>query len=57
MLQHSGKLSLPGWLGTRRLLREFLVEQKLPDEIRKQNEENLDSGQRAWKITSNDGTS
>jgi hypothetical protein len=55
MLQHSSKLSLQAWLETRMLLREFLVENKLPAEIRKQNKDNLDSGRRNWKITAKDG--
>jgi Family of unknown function (DUF5946) len=55
MLQHSSKLSWQGWLETRRLLREFLIENKPPAEIRNQNKNNVDSGRRNWKITSNDG--
>ncbi len=57
MLQHSSKLSLQGWHETRRLLKEFLIKNKSPVEIRKQNKNNVDSGMRKWKITSNDGIS
>jgi hypothetical protein len=56
MLQHSSKLSLQGWLETRRLLREFLIYHKAPAEIRRQNKDQVDSGKRAWKIASKDGT-
>jgi len=55
MLQHSSKLSRQGWLETRRLLREFLIEKKSPAEIRRQNKNNVDGSRRNWKITSNDG--
>jgi hypothetical protein len=55
MLQHSSKLSLQGWLETRRLLREFLVEKKPPAEIRRQNKSRADSGKRNWKIAAHDG--
>ena len=57
MLQHSSKLSLQGWRETHRLLKEFLIENKSPVEIRKQNKNNVDSGRRKWKITSNNGIS
>ena len=55
MLQHSSKLSLQGWLETRRLLREFLINKRSPAEIRMQNKNNVDSGRRNWKITSKEG--
>ena len=55
MLQHSSKLSLQGWLETRKLLREFLIENKPPAEIRRQNKNKVDSGRRKWNITSTDG--
>lgn len=55
MLQHSSKLSPQGWLETRRLLREFLIEHKPPAEIRRQNKDIVDSGKRNWKITAKDG--
>jgi len=52
MLQHSSRLSETGWLATRHLLREFLVENKSPSQIRKQDTNIVDSGKRKWKITS-----
>ena len=55
LLQHSSKLSQEGWLETRRLLREFLIEKKSPAEIRRQNKNNVDGSRRHWKITSDDG--
>jgi hypothetical protein len=55
MLQHSSKLTREGWLHERNLLREFLVENKIPAFIRKQNKDLVDSGKRAFKIKSKDG--
>ena len=55
MLQHSSKLTKEGWLHERELLREFLVENKSPEFIRKQNKDLVDSGKRKFKITSKDG--
>ncbi len=55
MLQHSSKLTKEGWLYERELLREFLVENKSPSFIRKQNKDLVDSGKRKFKITSKDG--
>ena len=55
MLQHSSKLTREGWLHERKLLREFLVENKPPAFIREQNRELVDSGKRAFKIKSTDG--
>ncbi len=55
MLQHSSKLTREGWLYERELLREFLVENKPPTFIRKQNKDLVDSGKRKFKITSKDG--
>ena len=55
MLQHSSKLTREGWLHERELLREFLVENKLPAFIRKQNKDLVDSGKRTFKIKSRDG--
>ena len=55
MLQHSSKLTREGWLHERELLREFLVENKSPAFIRKQNRDLVDSGKRTFKITSRDG--
>jgi len=55
MLQHSSKLTKEGWLHMRWLLKEFLVENKSPAFIRKQNKDLVDSGKRKFKITSKDG--
>ena len=55
MLQHSSKLTREGWLYERELLREFLVENKPPAFMRKQNKDLVDSGKRKFKITSKDG--
>lgn len=55
MLQHSSKLTRDGWLYERNLLKEFLVENKPPAFIRKQNRDLIDSGKRAFKIKSTDG--
>ena len=55
MLQHSSKLTREGWPHERELLREFLVENKSPTFVRKQNKDLVDSGKRKFKITSKDG--
>ena len=55
MLQHSSKLTREGWLHERELLRDFLVENKPPAFIRKQNRDLVDSGKRTFKIKSRDG--
>ena len=55
MLQHSSKLTKEGWFYERELLREFLVENKSPEFIRKKNKDLVDSGKRKFKITSKDG--
>jgi len=55
MLQHSSKLTREGWLHERELLREFLVENKSPAFIRKQNKDLVDSGKRKFKIKSRNG--
>ena len=57
MIQHSSKLTREGWLHERELLREFLVENKPPAFIRKQNRDLVDSGKRTFKIKSRDGLS
>jgi hypothetical protein len=54
MLQHSSKLSREGWLQVRELLREFLLENKPPAFIGKQNKDFVDSGKRKFKIKSKD---
>jgi len=55
MVQHSNKLTREGWLYERNLLKEFLVENKPPAFIRKQNKDLVDSGKRTFKIKSTDG--
>ena len=55
MLQHSSKLTREGWLFELDLLREFLIENKPPAFIRKQNKDIVDSGKRKFKIKSRDG--
>ncbi|HET6598006.1 MAG TPA: DUF5946 family protein [Anaerolineales bacterium] len=55
MVQHSSKMTREGWLFERDLLREFLVENKPPAYIRKQNKDIVDSGKRKFKIKSRDG--
>jgi hypothetical protein len=52
MLQHSSHLTSEGWLQERELLREFLVENKSPAFVRKQNKNKVDSGKRDFKIKS-----
>ena len=55
MVQHSSKMTREGWLFERDLLREFLVENKAPEYIRKQNKDIVDSGKRTFKIKSKTG--
>jgi len=55
MVQHSSKMTREGWLFERNLLREFLVENKPPAYIRKQNKDVVDSGKRKFKIKSKTG--
>ena len=55
MLQHSSKMTREGWLFERNLLREFLVDNKPPAYIRKQNKDVVDSGKRTFKIKSKTG--
>ena len=55
MLQHSSKLTREGWLHERELLREFLVENKPPTYIRRQNKDRVDSSKRKFKIKSTTG--
>jgi hypothetical protein len=54
MLQHSSQLTREGWLHMRGLLREFLVENKPPEFVRKQSRDLVDSGKRKFKISSKD---
>ena len=55
MVQHSRKMTREGWLFERNLLREFLIENKPPAYIRKQNKDLVDSGKRTFKIKSKTG--
>ncbi len=55
MLQHSSKLSREGWLYERDLLREFLLEGRSPEQIRKERKDVLDSGKRSFRFKSKDG--
>ncbi len=55
MLQHSSRMSKEGWLCERELLKEFLVKNKSPELIRKQNKDSVDSGKRTFKFKSKDG--
>jgi len=57
MVQHSSKLTRAGWLHERSLLKEFLIENKPPAYIRKQNRDLVDSSKRNFKIKSTDGKS
>ncbi len=54
MLQHSSKLTRAGWLYERDLLRDFLVNNKPPAQVRQQNRDRVDSGKREFKIKSRD---
>lgn len=55
MLQHSSKLTREGWLHEYTLLKEFLLDNKTPAFIRRQNKELVDSGKRTFKIKSKSG--
>jgi hypothetical protein len=55
MVQHSSNVTREGWLLERNLLREFLIENKPPAYIRKQNRDVVDSGKRTFKIKSKTG--
>ena len=55
MIQHSSRMTREGWMYERELLREFLIENKPPSYIRKQNKDRVDSGKRTFKIKSRDG--
>lgn len=54
MIQHSSWLTRGGWKHERELLREFLVENKPPAFIRRQNRDLVDSGKSTFKIKSRD---
>jgi hypothetical protein len=55
MLQHSSKLTREGWLYERQLLRDFILENKPPAFVRRQNRDQVDSGKREFKIKSGSG--
>jgi uncharacterized protein DUF5946 len=55
VLQHSSKLTHEGCLSEWGLLKEFLVENKLPSGVRAERKEMLDSSKRDYKIKSRDG--
>ena len=55
MIQHSSRMTREGWMYERELLSEFLIENKPPSYIRKQNKDRVDSGKRTFKIKSRDG--
>ncbi len=55
MLQHSSRLTREGWLHERRLLKEFLIENKPPALLRAENRDAVDSGKRTFKIKSVEG--
>ena len=57
MVQHSSKMTPEGWLFECNLLKDFLVENKSPAYIRKQNKDVVDSGKRTFKIKSRTGLS
>jgi len=55
MIQHSSKLTREGWLYERELLKEFLVNNKSPKFVHKQNRDLVDGSKRKFKIASRDG--
>ena len=55
MIQHSSKMTREGWMYERELLKEFLIENKPPQLVRKQMKDTVDSGKRKFKIKSRDG--
>lgn len=55
MVQHSSKLTREGWMYERELLKEFLIENKPPQLVRKQMKDTVDSGKRKFKIKSTTG--
>ena len=52
MVQHSSRMTREGWMYERDLLREFLVENKPPQLVRKQIKDSVDSGKRTFKFKS-----
>ena len=55
MLQHSSRLTREGWLYERGLLHEFLVDDKQPQQVRKERKQEVDSSKRTFKIKSRTG--
>ena len=55
IVQHSSKMTREGWLFERDLLKDFLIENKSPAHIRKQNKDVVDSGKRTFKLKSKTG--
>ena len=55
MVQHSSRMTREGWMYERELLREFLIENKPPQLIRKQIKDTVDSGKRTFKFKSKTG--
>jgi hypothetical protein len=55
MIQHSSRMTREGWMYERDLLREFLVENKPPQLVRKQIKDSVDSGKRTFKFKSKTG--
>ncbi len=55
MLQHSSKLTREAWLYERDLLREFLIGDRSPEQIRKDQADVVDNGRRKFKIKSTTG--
>ncbi|MEO7841045.1 MAG: DUF5946 family protein [Anaerolineales bacterium] len=55
MVQHSSRMTREGWMYERELLKEFLIENKPPQLVRKQIKDKVDSGKRTFKFKSKDG--
>ncbi|HTP01942.1 MAG TPA: DUF5946 family protein [Anaerolineales bacterium] len=55
MLQHSSKLTSEGWLYERDLLREFIINDMPPEQVRKERKDEVDGGKRAFTIKSRTG--
>ena len=55
MVQHSSRMTREGWMYERELLKEFLIENKTPQLVRKQIKNTVDSGKRTFKFKSKTG--
>ena len=55
MVQHSSRMTREGWMYERELLKEFLIENKPPQLVRKQIKDTVDSGKRTFKFKSKTG--